>query len=141
MKLKLGPAKGKDFATALGPDIVPLNNLDTYQIDTPKGPVWNLPMRAYLNGKKISSGNLKDMHFTFGEIIERCSYGTTLYPGEVIGSGTVGTGCLRELNYIWREEAKLKNTDFEDIWLNPDDVIVLEVEGLGKLENKIVLRT
>ena len=139
MKLKLGPAKGKDFATALGPKITSLKDLENYKKDTKKGPVWDMPMYAYLNGKKISSGNLSDMYFTFGEIIERCSYGTTLYPGEVIGSGTVGTGCLRELNFIWREEAKAKGENIEDIWLKPDDVIELEVCGLGKLKNKIVL--
>lgn len=140
MRLKLGPAKGKDFATALGPKLVPLAHLESKRILTTNGSHWDLPMFAYLNGKKISAGNLKDMYFTFAEIIERCSYGTTLYPGEAIGSGTVGSGCLRELNYHWREQAKSKNEDFDDVWLKPGDTIELEVEGLGRLKNEIILQ-
>jgi len=77
----------------------------------------------------ISFGNLKDMSWTFAQIIERASYGVTLHPGEVIGSGTVGTGCLLELNGS-------KITD--NLWLKPGDTVALEVESLGRLENSVI---
>ena len=85
-------------------------------------------MQAFLNGKLLSEGNLKDMNWTFAQIIERASYGVTLYPGEVIGSGTVGTGCLLELNGS-------KITD--NLWLKPGDEIIMKVDQLGELRNTI----
>jgi fumarylacetoacetate (FAA) hydrolase len=86
-------------------------------------------MRAFVNEKQLSSGNVKDMNWTFAEIMARASYGVTLYPGDVIGSGTVGTGCLLELNGS-------KITDNQ--WLKPQDSVVLEIDGLGRLENTVV---
>ncbi len=94
-------------------------------------------MRAKHNGKQISDGNMKDMNWTFAEIIERASYGVRLYPGDVIGSGTVGTGCYLELNGTWAIEAKEKGKDFKPIWLQDDDEIELEITGLGVLKNTI----
>lgn len=137
MKLNLGPAKGKDFATTLGPWLVTQDELEKYKIETPLGNKYNLAMSAKHNGKQISSGNLKDMNWTFAEIVERASYGVTLYPGDVIGSGTVGTGCYLELNGTWALEAKEKGKDFTPVWLNDGDEIELEITGLGKLNNVI----
>jgi fumarylacetoacetate (FAA) hydrolase len=129
MKLSLGPAKGKDFATGLGPWLVTKDELATQTTRTPRGDVYDLGMRAFVNEKQLSSGNVKDMNWTFAEIMARASYGVTLYPGDVIGSGTVGTGCLLELNGS-------KITDNQ--WLKPQDSVVLEIDGLGRLENTVV---
>jgi fumarylacetoacetate (FAA) hydrolase len=129
MKLNLGPAKGKDFATSLGPWLVTRDELATYAQPGPNGERHNLKMRCFVNGKQISFGNVKDMSWTFGQILERASYGVMLEPGEVIGSGTVGTGCFLELNGS-------KITDNQ--WLKPGDKVVLEVDALGRLENTIV---
>lgn len=133
MKVKLGPHKGKDFATALGPHLVPMSELERYRKKTGYGSQWNLKMEAYLNGERVSEGNLGDMYFTFAQIIERASLGTTLFPNECIGSGTVGTGCLREYNYFQRK----KNPEHQDVWLKPGDEVQLVVEGLGELTNVI----
>ncbi len=131
MKLSLGPAKGKDFATSLGPYLVTLDDLAPYTRRTERGRVFDLGMRAFVNGVHLSTGNLGDMTWTFAEIIARASYGVSLRHGEVIGSGTCGTGCLLELNGS-------KVTD--NLWLKPGDEIVLEVDHLGRLENRIVRR-
>ncbi|MFZ1519442.1 MAG: fumarylacetoacetate hydrolase family protein, partial [Ignavibacteriaceae bacterium] len=88
MKLNLGPAKGKDFATTIGPWLVTPDELEKFKEKTKFGNKYNLEMTARHNGKKISSGNVNQMDWTFAEIIERASYGVTLYPGDVIGSGT-----------------------------------------------------
>jgi len=128
MKLNLGPAKGKDFATSLGPFLVTRDELDSFAQKGPNGERHDLRMRAYVNGKQLSDGNLKDMSWTFAQILERVSYGVQVHPGEVIGSGTVGTGCLLELNGS-------KITD--NLWLKPGDEVVMEVDGLGRLENII----
>ena len=129
MKLNLGPAKGKDFATSLGPYLVTRDELAKVAIAGPQGERHDLGMKAFVNGKQVSAGNLKDISWTFAQILERASYGVTLFPGEVIGSGTVGTGCFLELNGS-------KITDNQ--WLNPGDLVVMEVDQLGKLENTIV---
>jgi fumarylacetoacetate (FAA) hydrolase len=138
MKLNLGPAKGKDFATILGPYLVTPDELSDYKIETPNGNRYNLDMKAYHNGKLVSAGNLKDMNWTFAEIIERASYGVELLPGDVIGSGTVGTGCYLELNGTWALEAKEKGEAFTAVWLKEGDTIELEITALGKLKNRIV---
>jgi fumarylacetoacetate (FAA) hydrolase len=129
MKLSLGPAKGKDFATGLGPVLVTRDELEGRRIAGPRGDRYDLAMRAWVNGKLLSEGNVKDMTFTFAEILERVSYGVSVYPGDVIGSGTVGTGCLLELNGS-------KITDNQ--WLVPGDRVALEIDLLGRLENEIV---
>ena len=98
MKLNLGPAKGKDFATAIGPWMVTPDEIEDKRSDTTFGAQHDLRMTAKHNGELISDGNMKDMTYTFAEIIERCAYGTEIFPGDVIGSGTVGTGCYLELN-------------------------------------------
>jgi fumarylacetoacetate (FAA) hydrolase len=129
MKLSLGPAKGKDFATSIGPWLVTLDELEARRIAGPNGSTWDLAMTAHVNGVQVSSGNVKEMNWTFAQILERASYGVTLHPGEVIGSGTVGTGCFLELN----GSGITKNQ-----WLNPGDDVVLAIDGLGKLENRVV---
>ncbi len=137
MKLNLGPAKGKDFSTVIGPQLVSLESLKQFETSCKEGHVgkaWDLPMTCKVNGIQVSTGNLKDMDWTFAEIIERCSYGVTIYPGDVIGSGTVGTGCFLELNGT----GKLNDPNFEAQWLKDGDVVEMEIEALGKLTNTIV---
>ena len=115
MKCRLGPAKGKDFDTgnAIGPYLVTPD-----EIPEP----YNLTMSARVNGEEWSRGNSGSMHFTFEEIIAYISRDETLYPGEFIGSGTVGSGCGLE----------------SERWLKQGDVVELQVEGLGVLRNVIV---
>lgn len=137
MRLSLGPAKGKDFATITGPMLVTLDELESYEVACPEnhtGKAWNLAMSCAVNGVPVSRGNLKDMTWTFAEIIERCSYGTQLFAGDIIGSGTVGTGCFLELNGT----AKLNDNNYLEQWLKEGDVVEMEIEGLGKLTNTIV---
>jgi fumarylacetoacetate (FAA) hydrolase len=137
MLLNLGPAKGKDFATAIGPWLVTLDELERFEIPAKEGHVgrsWNLPMRATVNGVPVSEGNLGDMDWTFAEIIERASYGVDLYPGDVIGSGTVGTGCFLELNGT----GKLNDPGYTEQWLQAGDEVALEIENIGLLQNTIV---
>ncbi|MBV4356735.1 fumarylacetoacetate hydrolase family protein [Pinibacter aurantiacus] len=137
MLLNLGPAKGKDFSTTLGPYLVTKDELTNYEVPAKpnhEGKSWNLAMKCFVNGKQVSTGNLADMDWTFAEIIERASYGVTLYPGDVIGSGTVGTGCFLELNGT----GKLENPDYKEQWLQDGDVVDMEIDALGKLSNTIV---
>ncbi|SDD69917.1 fumarylacetoacetate hydrolase family protein [Niabella drilacis] len=136
MLLNLGPAKGKDFSTVIGPWLVTQDELASYET-APKtghtGKSWNLAMRCFVNGKQVSSGNVSEMDWTFAELIERASYGADLYPGDVIGSGTVGTGCFLELNGT----GKLEDPHYREQWLQPGDSVRMEIDGLGILENKI----
>ncbi len=134
MKLNLGPAKGKDFANVLGPYLTTTDELESKAINTPFGKKYNLSMKCSVNGKVLSKGNAKDMHWTFAEIIERASYGVELFPGDVIGSGTVGTGCLLELN----GSGKKNNPNHIEQWLKEGDEIKMEIEGLGSIKNKII---
>ncbi|MEE9448845.1 MAG: fumarylacetoacetate hydrolase family protein [Ignavibacteriaceae bacterium] len=138
MKLNLGPAKGKDFATIIGPWLVTPDELEEFKVETPAGNKYDLRMTAKHNGKLVSDGNMKDMNWTFAEIIERASYGVRLLPGDVIGSGTVGTGCYLELNGTWALEAKEKGEEFTPIWIKDGDEMELEITGLGVLKNKFV---
>jgi len=137
MLLNLGPAKGKDFSTVLGPWLVTLDELETYQVPCKEnhvGKSWNLEMKCWVNGVQVSTGNVADMDWTFAEIIERCAYGTDIFPGDVIGSGTVGTGCFLELNGT----AKLADANCKEQWLQAGDIVEMEITGLGKLSNTIV---
>jgi fumarylacetoacetate (FAA) hydrolase len=137
MLLNLGPAKGKDFSTTLGPWLVTLDELENFEIPAKEGHVgksWNLPMKCWVNGKQVSEGNLGDMDWTFAEIIERASYGVDLYPGDVIGSGTVGTGCFLELNGT----GKLNDPNYTEQWIQPNDVVEMEIGQLGRLHNTVV---
>ncbi|MEO8108752.1 MAG: fumarylacetoacetate hydrolase family protein [Ginsengibacter sp.] len=136
MKLNLGPAKGKDFSTVIGPMLVTPDELEGFKIDAKEyhtGNAYSLTMKCWVNGVQVSEGNLGDMDWTFAEIIERASYGVQLYPGDVIGSGTVGTGCFLELNGT----GKLTDPDYKEQWLQEGDEVEMEIEGLGKLTNTI----
>lgn len=137
MLLNLGPAKGKDFSTVIGPWLVTLDELQPYEIPAKQnhtGKAWNLPMKCWINGVHVSEGNVGQMDWTFAEIIERASYGVNLYGGDVIGSGTVGTGCFLELNGT----GKLNDPNYAEQWLQPGDIVEMEIEGLGRLSNTIV---
>jgi fumarylacetoacetate (FAA) hydrolase len=129
MKLNLGPAKGKDFATSLGAWLVTPEELEAYLSRSKDGDRYKLEMTCEVNGVEVSRGNMGSMSWTFAQIIERASYGVTLYPGDVIGSGTVGTGCFLELN----------GSGITNQWLNVGDKVELKIEGLGSLENTLVL--
>jgi 2-keto-4-pentenoate hydratase/2-oxohepta-3-ene-1,7-dioic acid hydratase in catechol pathway len=121
MRLSLGPAKGKDFATSLGPYLVTPDELDGTGLD--------LAMTATVNGELFSSASLADLYWSFGEMIAYASRGTEVVPGDVIGSGTCGTGCILEL-------AATNNDRYR--WLAPGDVVSCHVERLGTLTNTVL---
>jgi len=127
MKLSLGPCKGKDFATGLGPWLVTKDELPLEA--SAQGQVLRARMTCAVNGRLLSDGEAATMNWTFAQILQRAAYGARLSPGEVLGSGTVGTGCLLELNGS-------KVTD--DLWLKVGDQVAMAVEGLGRLENTVV---
>jgi fumarylacetoacetate (FAA) hydrolase len=136
MQLSLGPAKGKDFATSIGPWLVTLDELATFEVPAGTnhtGKNWNLAMNCLVNNKQVSAGNVKDMNWTFAEIIERVSYGVDIYPGDIIGSGTVGTGCFLELNGT----GKLNDPLYKEQWLKDGDSVEMNIDGLGTLSNTI----
>lgn len=136
MKLNLGPAKGKDFSTVIGPWLVTPDELEQYKIAAPAGHTGNrykLSMKCFVNGIQVSDGNMGDMDWTFAEIIERVAYGVNIFPGDVIGSGTVGTGCFLELNGT----GKLNDPNYPVQWLQDGDVVEMTIDGLGCLRNVI----
>ena len=121
MQIGLGPAKGKDTATSFGPWMVTPDELAYAR--TPNG--YDLSMTAAVNGQLYSKGNWKDLYWTFEQMIAYASRGTTLVPGDVIGSGTVGTGCILELSRVHGNEAYP--------WLEPGDDVELSIENLGAI--------
>src|SRR6266704_2730362 len=123
MKIGLGPAKAKDFATSLGPWIVTPDELQDKKAGLGR---FDLSMKARVNGKQLSNGNMKSMHWTFPQMIARASQSVEVHPGEVFGSGTVGTGSILELG-----------TEVHR-WLRPGDEVELEIERLGVLRNRII---
>jgi fumarylacetoacetate (FAA) hydrolase len=136
MLLNLGPAKGKDFSTVIGPWLVTPDELEPYKVPAKPGHVGNaykLNMKCWVNGVEVSSGSVADMDWTFAEIIERCAYGVDILPGDVIGSGTVGTGCFLELNGT----GLLNDPSYKPQWLQEGDVVEMEITGLGRLSNTI----
>jgi fumarylacetoacetate (FAA) hydrolase len=116
MRVGLGPAKGKDFATSLGPIVVTPDEFDG----------TSAVMTARVNEEERSRGQLGDMYFSWERIVEQAARNTRLYPGDVLGSGTVGTGCILEHG--------------DGRWLRPGDVVELEVEGIGVLRNTVGAR-
>jgi fumarylacetoacetate (FAA) hydrolase len=123
MAVGLGPSKSKDFATSLGPRLVPFADLKpNYR----EGRL-HLEMIARVNGKEYSRGNAGSMYWTWPQILAHASRDTELRPGDVLGSGTVGTGCILELT-----PEKVGG------WLKAGDVVELEVEGIGVLRNAII---
>lgn len=125
MAVGLGPSKSKDFATSLGPRLVPFADLKSHYRDGR----LHLEMTARVNGKEYSRGNAGSMYWTWPQILAHASRDTELRPGDVIGSGTVGTGCILELT-----PEKVAG------WLKAGDVVELEVEGIGILTNRVVER-
>src|SRR5689334_21544292 len=113
MRVGLGPAKGKDFATSLGPVVVPPDELDDLRLE----------MVARVNGEERSRGNLGSIYHSWVAIVARAAANTQLVPGDVIGSCTVGSGCILEHG--------------DGRWLQPGDVVELEVESIGVLRNTI----
>jgi 2-keto-4-pentenoate hydratase/2-oxohepta-3-ene-1,7-dioic acid hydratase in catechol pathway len=126
MKLSMGPVKGKDFATSLGPVFVTPDELE----DTRRNKSFDLEMTATVNGVEYSRASLADIFWSFGEMIAYASRGTRVETGDVIGSGTCGTGCILELSLV-------HGTDRYP-WLQPGDVVELSVERLGTLRNRVV---
>lgn len=123
--VRLGPAKGKDFATSIGPWLVTPDELADARRD--KG--YDLAMTASVNGRELSRGTWSSAHFGFAEMIERASADARLRPGDLLGSGTVGTGCLLEIR-----EGTLGR------YLEPGDTVTLAIERLGELSAGIVER-
>ncbi|MFQ6616619.1 MAG: fumarylacetoacetate hydrolase family protein [Fidelibacterota bacterium] len=123
MVLNLGPAKGKDFGTSVGPYMVTPDELASGWVNGK----LNLTMKAYRNERQLSSGNARDLYHSWHTMIERASQNTPLMPGDLFGSGTVGTGCILELR-----------PENAGGWLTPGEIIRLEIEQLGSLENSIV---
>jgi 2-keto-4-pentenoate hydratase/2-oxohepta-3-ene-1,7-dioic acid hydratase in catechol pathway len=126
MKLSMGPVKGKDFATTLGPVLVTPDELEPYRA----GQAYDLTMTASVNGKEYTRATLADVYWTFGQMLAYASRGTRVAPGDVIGSGTCGTGCILELSLVHGADAYP--------WLQPGDVVELAVEHLGMLRNRVV---
>jgi 2-keto-4-pentenoate hydratase/2-oxohepta-3-ene-1,7-dioic acid hydratase in catechol pathway len=126
MKLSMGPVKGKDFATSIGPVLVTPDELE----DTKRNRSYELAMTATVNGVEYSRASLADIYWSFGEMIAYASRGARVEAGDVIGSGTCGTGCILELSMVHGHERYP--------WLQPGDIVELEVERLGKLRNRVV---
>lgn len=121
--VRLGPAKGKDFATSIGPWLVTPDEL----ADRRDGTGYDLEMTATVNGEVLSKGTWSSAHFSFGQMVERASADVRLRPGDLLGSGTVGTGCLLEIR-----------DDTLGRYLEPGDVVTLSVERLGQLTAPVV---
>jgi 2-keto-4-pentenoate hydratase/2-oxohepta-3-ene-1,7-dioic acid hydratase in catechol pathway len=126
MKLSMGPVKGKDFATSLGPVLVTPDELEAHRSEK----AFDLQMVARVNGEEWSRASLATIHYSFGEMLAWASRNTRVEPGDVIGSGTCGTGCILELALVHGGERYP--------WLKPGDVVELEVEQLGVLRNTVV---
>ncbi len=126
MKGHLGPAKGKDTATSLSRYLVTPDELAPYR----GGNAYDLEMTAYVNDRPCSSGTFSAIHWSFGQLLAYASRGTELRPGDVLGSGTVGTGCLLELSRVHGEAAYP--------WLVPGDRVRLEVQHLGAVDARII---
>ena len=123
--VRLGPAKGKDFATSIGPWLVTPDEL----ADARRGKGYDLDMTATVNGTELSRGTWSSAHFSFGEMIERASADVRLRAGDLLGSGTVGTGCLLEI----RDETLGR-------YLEPGDTVTLAVDRLGELTAPVIER-
>ena len=118
MKVGLGPAKGKDFATSIGPIVLTMDEF----------PGDEAELIARVNGEERSRGNLRDMYFSWERIRDHAARNTVLRPGDLLGSGTVGTGCILELS---------GSPDWDGRWLQPGDVVELEAEWIGVLRNTV----
>lgn len=125
-RIGLGPVKGKDTATTIGPLLVTLDELDEYR----SGNGYDLAMTASVNGRPYSRGTWSEIYWSFGQMLAYASRGTHLLPGDVLGSGTVGTGCIIELSGVHGSASYP--------WLSAGDEVHLEVAELGALTCTIV---
>jgi fumarylacetoacetate (FAA) hydrolase len=125
MKLNLGPGKGKDFATSLGPWLVTPDELASRRTGSGASERYDMIMLARVDGQEISRGNFQQIYYSFPQIIAYASRNVRLRPGDVIGSGTVGTGCLLEIG-----------TGVHP-WFQSGETIELEIDGIGVLRNTI----
>ncbi|MBA2488338.1 MAG: fumarylacetoacetate hydrolase family protein [Chloroflexi bacterium] len=123
--VRLGPAKGKDFAVSIGPCLVTPDELT----DARSGKGFDLVATATVNGQELSRGTWADIHFSFGEMLARASADARLMAGDLVGSGTIGSGCLLEIK-----------DDLFGRWLEPGDEVTLSIDRLGALSNPVVAR-
>ena len=123
MSVGLGPSKGKDFATSLGPNLVTMDELADRYV---QGRL-ELEMTASVNGRVLSRGNAQSMYWTWPQLLAHASRDVWLRPGDVLGSGTVGSGCILELT-----------PEVAGGWLKPGDVVEFNVEALGTLRNRVI---
>ena len=129
MKMNLGPAKGKDFATSLGPWLVTPDELAPYRQGSGADTRYALEMTCTVNGRQYSLGHSESITHTFAQMIAWASRDVWLKPGDVLGSGTVGTGCILELR-----------PETVGGWLKPGDQVAMAITGLGTLSNPVVAR-
>ncbi|MGW4338547.1 fumarylacetoacetate hydrolase family protein [Rhodococcus koreensis] len=123
--LTMGPSKSKDFATSLSGFLVTPDELGS----PGRAGCYDLRMTAEVNGRLYSEGNLSDLHWSFADMLAAASRNTTVLPGDIIGSGTVGTGCILELSGLHG----LDTYPF----LVPGDRVRLDVTGIGVIESEI----
>jgi 2-keto-4-pentenoate hydratase/2-oxohepta-3-ene-1,7-dioic acid hydratase in catechol pathway len=126
MKLSMGPVKGKDTATSLGPWLVTKDELEPYRTATG----FDRTMTTIVNGVEYSRANWSDVHYSFGEMISYASRGTEVRAGDVIGSGTAGTGCILELSQTHGVD--------RFPFLKSGDEVVSTIEGLGSIRSRVV---
>ena len=125
MKLGLGICKGQDFANTFGPWIVSADELEQYRV----GDRLDLDLRAEINGQELGDDTLANMAWSFEELISYASRGTWIRPGDVIGSGTCGSGALIEI--------RARRGPEHYPWLVPGDTVSLTVQGIGTLTNTV----
>jgi 2-keto-4-pentenoate hydratase/2-oxohepta-3-ene-1,7-dioic acid hydratase in catechol pathway len=123
---KVGPYKTKDWAMSAGPFFVTKDELEPHR----SRKSFDLGMRAWVNGVQYSDGNLNEVYWSFGELVAHASHGTVVNPGDLLGSGTAGTGCILEQSIVF-------GTD-KYPWLVPGDVVSLEIDAIGTLTNRVV---
>jgi fumarylacetoacetate (FAA) hydrolase len=126
MSIGLGPGKGKDFATSLGPILVTPDELASRRTGQGASERYDMPMVARINGREVSRGNFNSIYYSFPQMIAYASRNARIRAGDVIGSGTVGTGCILELGTNVHR------------WLERDDEVELEIDGIGILRNRII---
>jgi fumarylacetoacetate (FAA) hydrolase len=126
MKLNLGPGKGKDFASSFGPYLVTVDELAARRTGEGASERYDMTMLTRINGREVSRGNFNQIHYSFAQMIAWASRNTRLRVGDLLGSGTVGTGCILELG-----------TEVHR-WLQVGDVVEMEIDGLGILRNTVV---
>ena len=130
--VRLGPAKGKDFASSIGPWLVTPDELSSARTPEASGPALGMTVDVVTRDGRtvpVTHGSWADVHFSFGRMLERASADVRLRPGDLVGSGTVGTGCLLEV----RDETLGR-------YLQPGDEVVARIERLGELRTPIVDR-